>query len=145
MSSVFLVTEGSYSDYRVVAVCSTLEKANRAKELTSSDNDIEEIELDLVTNTVPEGYQPYYVTMAWDGAVFNVYPTQLHRFPLHVPYLAHHPTTPVHYVFPVIARDEVAAIKITNEKRAQLIANNLWFNTRDEWMSWERKQRMNKK
>ena len=44
---IYLVTQGEYSDYQIVRVCSTLELANQYKELIGSDAQVETCPLDL--------------------------------------------------------------------------------------------------
>lgn len=46
MSKVYLVTDGDYSDYRVLGVFSTLDLANEAKATLCANNPVDERELD---------------------------------------------------------------------------------------------------
>jgi len=64
--TVFLVTSGSYSDYGVEAVFSTLELASAAVEGRTDDVRIEPYSLDD-PNGEPEGVLPFKVRMWLDG------------------------------------------------------------------------------
>lgn len=68
MNMVHVVTDGEYSDYHIVGICSSLEKAKELKEISNSSNDIKQIELDLMPK-VPPGMQAYSVRMDRDGNV----------------------------------------------------------------------------
>lgn len=64
---IYLVTDGEYEDYRIVAVCTTPEKAAYAKSLFSADN-IEEWQEDELPPH-PIGKKIYEVCMRRDGEV----------------------------------------------------------------------------
>ena len=67
---VYLLSTGCYSDYSVVGVCSSKEKAeeimSRFKGGWDGWNDIEEMELDALHK--PEGVRPIRVWMEMDGS-----------------------------------------------------------------------------
>ena len=63
---IYVVTTGCYSDYSIVGVCSTLEKANELKLLKNADNDIEEYNVDEFPER-PKGMYPFHVKMDRDG------------------------------------------------------------------------------
>ena len=67
---VYVVTEGDYSDYHIVGVCTSKESAERIRQLASSDYheaQIEEYEADRFN--VEPTYKYYYVRVLKDGAV----------------------------------------------------------------------------
>jgi hypothetical protein len=68
MATMYLVTAGSYSDYRVLGVYDTPEKAERARVLYDAD-DVEEFTLNDIPET-PPGLLPWRVVMKKDGSVF---------------------------------------------------------------------------
>lgn len=68
---VYLVTDGDYSDYRVVGVYSSAQLAERAKELYNASNDIDVRTLDILDSRVPEGYLCYRVWEPDQNGVFK--------------------------------------------------------------------------
>lgn len=119
---IYIVTKGSYSDYHICAIFSTEEKAQR---LVDSLNRrwntpcIEEYEIDAVE--IPKGYKNYFVRMTKEGSVLeqnisdSTYFMNETGFDINQNIFS--------YQF---AEDETHAVKITNERRVQKIANNEW-------------------
>ena len=128
LQAVFLVTRGYYSDYRVCAVFT--EKALAQKYIDSFakayyEFRIENYKLNPFSKELKSDYKPYFLRMKKDGTC-----TEIHikdssygfetegldiGFDIHKDmYLS------------VFAKDEKHAIKIANEKRVQLIAENRW-------------------
>lgn len=141
MTTVWVVTSGQYSDYGIIAICSTKEKAERTKELTGADNDIFEMEVDEALNCVPVGFSGWSVDMNRHGEVRNIqkisvttrdqlkaipYGTRI-KYPNNVENC---------YNFGVVAKDERGAVKVANEKRAEIISFNAWFEGHDAWQRW---------
>lgn len=133
MSKVFVVTTGSYSSYKIRAVFSKEKLAkNFLKYLKSvmdyEANDlIEEYILDEDTpKSWKKGYFSYEVTMSKNGDVLEVikFSDEEDCIKGHIYFykVGHNDLAR----FSLFARDEKQAIKIVNEKRAQLIANNSW-------------------
>lgn len=134
-SKVYIVTSGCYSDYGVEGVFSTRENAQKVVDLYSPGSDfmgewrIEEFELDRLMTFAERGKQLYSIEMEKDGTVVKCNVEFREDLP---------PDEEFHYVsfksFPcrlclithVIATSKEHAIKIANERRAFLIANNLW-------------------
>ena len=54
MSDVYVVTEGEYEDYHIVAIFSTLEKAEAFTDRFNSEYDIESFELDPVKQEIED-------------------------------------------------------------------------------------------
>lgn len=128
---VFVVTAGSYSDYRVCGIYSTREKAERAKDVFNADNDIEEWTLDEMPEC-PPGLVAWRVHIQKDGAAKasrTEAPVHAHWMEL-VPYSTSGNggcTTEMY------AADEKHAIKIANERRIQALALGTW---NEDWKAW---------
>lgn len=127
MSKVYLVTDGDYSDYHVLGVFSSREKADHAKRLYAACNNVEEYELDAVPES-PPGLLAYVVLMEISGDVKDLWQESVAGFKSRW-----HPgdlygSAPVAW-FRIRARDEQHAVKIANEWRAQIIAMGLWDPT----------------
>lgn len=134
MTKVYIVTSGSYSDYQINAVFSTKENAERYNKIHASGDfeDIEEFEVDedmaLMDRIRDEKITIYLVGMDRDGNVKEIR-KESPRILLVEELLAGKHR---HILYAdcmdlcVIAKDEKHAIKIVNEKRVQLIANNEW-------------------
>ena len=149
MAKIYVVTAGSYSDYRICGVYSTQEKADEASEQYTSDYDKahpEEYELDYLPDH-PKGMIAWSVFMDRDGNSIEGYDdasrcglrNDFSFSPRHVPqdtwdsrrggFLGI--TNGV--LFYVWARDKEHAIKIANEKRIQLIVSGEWTSDYKAW------------
>ena len=124
MTTIYLVTDGSYSDYRVLGVYSTKEKAEHAKRLFAADNEIEEYELDATPDS-PPGMLAYQVSMLVSGDVKDTWQDTVEGFESRW-YVTAQWGADVLVVFNVWARDIEHAVKISNEWRAQIVALGLW-------------------
>jgi hypothetical protein len=140
MMKIYAVNSGSYSDYRVDALFSTRKNAERymAGIKDGDYNDIEEYELDPDTVDILErGYDVWLVHMLKDGSTERVEKTGNDKYD--ISYTPSHTiwrrsTAPAYrgtdikdiLTSHVWAKTEKAAIKIVNEKRAQMIANGEW-------------------
>jgi hypothetical protein len=140
---VYVLTSGAYSDYRIQAIFSTMENAKEAMHLFNGDeeSDIEEFELDPKIDGInihemfAIGLNTWTIGMLYDGNVVfcrernrtiadfkekNIWwstrklekPESIYMEKL--------------MCISVIARSREHAIKIANEKRAIIIANNEW-------------------
>lgn len=128
MSSIFLVTSGRYSDYGVVAAFSTKETAEQfAASMNtnkSSDYDddarVEEYPLD----TPPTEWLVTLVHMSKDGTATQTLP---HHFQpdFYVPGFSGYDMRG-NLMWVVATRDIERAIKVTNEKRIEILARNEW-------------------
>lgn len=134
---IFLVTEGDYSDYHVVAAFSTREKAEKFAKKFVNPPEIEEYELDPVPERVyKDNMDLWYVQMAKDGKVWRSFKTQPYgevddsHFPDSIEVRG---DPDIFFCFNVWARDEDHAIKIANEKRTQYLANQMWKNDEKTW------------
>ena len=131
---IFIVTSGAYSDYHIDAVFSTKENAERYNKIHASGDfeDIEEFEVDedmaLINRIRDEKITIYLVCMDRDGNVKEIR-KESPRISLVEELLAGKHRRVLYadcMDLCVIAKDEKHAIKIVNEKRTQMIANNEW-------------------
>lgn len=139
MKTVYAVNSVCYSDYKVVGIFTTREKAEEFMKIVPSSeyNKIEEFELDATTsiNMVKRGYVIWLVSMRINGDVLKIekswYPIigDINEVPSYDIYKAspyYHRHKEDHLFAKVWAKTEKAAIKIVNDKRVQMIANNEW-------------------
>ena len=134
---VYLVTDGSYSDYHLCCVCSSKEKADHAKKFYAATNDIEEYELDALPDH-PQGMFWYSVRMDRNGdthavEIENGDYTHADEWR---PYGDNETVS-----FDMWATDEKHAVKIANERRAMIVASGEWTTNWDQWS--KRKQNAN--
>jgi hypothetical protein len=125
---IYVVTDGSYSDYGIKAVFSTMEKAEEAKRLFGSTNAIEEYELDALPDH-PIGMLLYSVRMKFDGTIDDVRIADASDDSSSLEWRS---TYKNHVDFTMWARDKEHATKIAIERRAPLIANGLWKSSETE-------------
>lgn len=140
MKIVFAVNSGSYSDYSIRAIFSSRELAEEYMTVVKNSdyNDIEEYELDPTTSDmIRRGYSVWNVLMLIDGTTERVTRSDNDYYEVE--------NTPRHWIWErtkapaykgkgipdaldarVWAKTERAAVKIVNEKRAQMIANGEW-------------------
>lgn len=69
--TVYVVTNGEYSSYLVCGIYSTMKKAEKAKDLFCTSNDIEEWTLDELPPR-PKGMTPWRVRMDKDGNTIEI-------------------------------------------------------------------------
>lgn len=118
---VWVLTTGSYSDYAVRGLFSSLDKIEEYKAKYpcswSGYNDPFDMVIDECVHD--NGLTKYYVIMYRDGNKARAEPRDAER------------STSIHgkyMVAYVSARNEKHAIKIVNERRVQLIASGMWPN-----------------
>ena len=129
MAKVYMVTDGSYSDYMVLGIYSTKAKAERAKVLFNADNDVDPIEMD-VTPRVPPGMLKWLVKMDRNGNTKGVYRENCEYTASHASVWKSYDSDEAYMQARVWAKDEEHAVKIANEWRTRIVANNLWINGR---------------
>lgn len=147
--TIYVVTVGSYSDYRIAGVFSTKELAELFA-VAINDGEVEEYELDPTGPEIRAGMKYFEVEMYRDGSsnVNDVHPEygELQDIiGLKTGYSVSSVYEDVntykisHYVFCmtayVVARDEQHAAKIANERRTQSIASGEWDRKRQEFDS----------
>ena len=129
MTKVYMVTDGWYSDYRVLGIYSTKARAEKAKEIYAAGNEVDEIEMD-VTPEHPRGCLAWVVEMNRNGDADRVERENCdgHRVTcyIYIPWRGES-TSMRAYLW---AKDADHAVKVANEWRTRIIANNLWINGR---------------
>ncbi|KKK84316.1 hypothetical protein LCGC14_2784590 [marine sediment metagenome] len=123
MPNIFLVTEGEYSDYRVLAAFTTAEAADAFATLhteRSQHSDRPQVE-ECPLDAPQEEWLVTYVRMAQDGRTLDTWvkvEAEIVRcwlFDVHD-----------NLVWPVVTDGLERAVKVTNEKRAMLLAADAW-------------------
>ena len=124
---IFVVTQGCYSDYKIVAVCSNKKFAQKVVDEVSSKYDkveIEEFDLDPAQDQLNQGFSVYQVRIKRDGTVLNaeknnsVYVFGDTQGFVDWYWQGQQIEQLVIYCW---ARDQEHAIKIANERRIQVI------------------------
>jgi len=129
---VFLVSSGCYSAYKVEAIFTIRKKAEayikNIKKAYNGYNDIEEIELDKEFKKIK--YSLWHVEMEKNGKVIDCKEmiTRIDREGIDID-IDYYIDVCNDGHFYVDAKDETHAIKIANEKRAYLVANEAWEQT----------------
>jgi Fe2+ or Zn2+ uptake regulation protein len=82
MKNIYVLTEGSYSDYHIVGVYSTKELAEEAQSLYK-DSQIEEYDLDNIPEH-PPGMSAWFVKIS-DGKLDDIHASQVSPFDQTVP------------------------------------------------------------
>lgn len=130
MKKVYVVTDGNYSNYRIVGICSTLSNAKILKELRNAQNDIETVTLDDLPEA-PSGMRVYCTVMNENGDVKSCNLEDCEVMTYNWTWAPYGDDKNV--FFHDWARSEEHAIKIANERRIQLIANNQWCTNFEDW------------
>lgn len=115
---IYLVTDGEYSDFCVVAAFSTKEKAERGKVLLDLHNEVLELEVDNVREP-PRDMTSYRVQMTRAGNKARATPFYMTDFE---PCSTFCQGGGDAFIVLTYARDEQHAIKIANEKRIMELA-----------------------
>ena len=128
--TIYIVTDGDYSDYSIRGVFSTKEKAEHAKAFYNSRNDLEEYEVDSLPEH-PEGMFWFGVQMTKEGEAIEVSrgTVMWENKERWAPYGDDRSV-----YFEMWARDEKRAIKTANERRIRLIESNQWTTN---WNAWK--------
>jgi hypothetical protein len=117
MPSVWMLDTGDYSDYHVVAICSTEKKAWELHTALGMNSRLDGIN---------QGLKIYEVAMEWDGTTTHCEEQVIDTY--NAGRTNGWPDEYAPYRFPVTvyvwAKDEQHAVKIVNEKRTQAIALN---------------------
>jgi hypothetical protein len=118
MTSIYVLTEGSYSDYHIVGVYSTKELAEEAQSLYNSSQ-IEEYDLDNIPEH-PPGMSAWFVVIS-DGKLDGIYASQVSPFDQTVPRESEYkyPNGRTNYTVYCWAVDEDHAKKIALDKYYQ--------------------------
>lgn len=126
MATVWVVEEGSYSDYRVVGVFSTKENAEKVASLIGGS--VGEWPLDPHMDEINQGRFPFRVMMEKSGDIVMVEQESWYSFPINTEIRLEmgYKNIPRRIAGIVFATDETHAIKIINEHRARFIAEGRW-------------------
>jgi hypothetical protein len=118
MKNIYVLTEGSYSDYHIVGVYSTKELAEEAQSLYNGSQ-IEEYDLDNIPEH-PPGMSAWFVGIS-DGKLDDIYTTQTSPFNEIIPreYEYEYPNGRISYSVYCWAVDENHAEKIALDKYYQ--------------------------
>ena len=123
MKNVYVVTEGSYSDYRICGVFDSKELAEKFTKSFEKDlMEIEEYTLNPFLKEINEKYKAYFVRMTSEGKCLDV--RLIDSFSCLDPKYSF--DVKKNLYCSVFAEDEKHAIKIVNEYRIQILASNTW-------------------
>lgn len=136
--TIWVIEQGSYSDYRVVGVFTSKKNAEAVKAKMETygswdDPTIAEWELDQAVSQINKGYKIFNVYMLINGDVETI--SEQSYFQSHSSFVIWKRTEALAYKgkgvpdclsATVWARNVKHAVKIVNEKRAQMIANGEW-------------------
>ena len=140
MNTVWVVEQGDYSDYRVVGIYSSRENAQRIADLINSAEDycfddatVSERNLDPCIEDLNAGRKPFNIVMDYSGNTESVGECEFFEYDtyrkLHVwkrteasAYKDRNINDAISGI--VWAADEKHAVKIANEFRARMIAEN---------------------
>lgn len=130
---IYIVTQGSYSDYHIVGVFEDKELAEEYAKQNKADVEEHFVKTDTDLE-LPRGYLNYQVFMKENGEVKSVSVTspELKNDWDELDFAYKNENKPYHFKtgnrYFVVSTDmgETGAIKISNERRAQLIAENKW-------------------
>lgn len=138
MKSVWVIEQGSYSDYHVVGVFSSKKNAELILNILSDKWDeptIAEWTLDPAVEGINAGLTQWIGAMLRDGTVERCEPWEVSGYDLDEDLRIWHRSTAPAYRGKGIqdclhgkvwAKDQAHAIKIFNEYRTQMIAANKW-------------------
>ena len=141
MKSVWVIEQGAYSDYRVVGVYTAKAKAERVAEaLNASENiwdraTVAEWPLDPGYAEINQGRKRFSVVMLKDGEVERIHQQDIASYSLSDEFYVWERTKAPAYMdkgipdalnATVWGSDEKHAVKIVNERRAQMIAAGEW-------------------
>lgn len=137
MTTVWVIEQGSYSDYRVVGVFSSRENAEKVLALLdkspSNEAAIAEWPLDPVVAEINQGLRQWDVVMLRDGAVEKIEPGTVESYNIagDIRVLRRgYPDRPPEALYATLwAKDEAHAVKIVNEHRQQWITDGRWPGT----------------
>ena len=123
MTTIYVVTDGEYSDYHICGVFDNENLAQKLIDAICGSGRIEEYELNPHERELEAGYKPFMVRMDRNGNTIQV--------DMHKVHFAHDNDNYMfdrngNMVIECMARDRIHAIKIANERRAMLIASGRW-------------------
>lgn len=136
MKTVFIVTSGSYDDYQIDGVFSSVKLAEEFMSAVppasfQEYNDIKEVEVDLsITELIKSGYSVWQITMKKDGSIDDLPESKTDNNTIvDLPCFHMYPRRgEFHRILDsrVWAKSADEALHIVNDKRLEMIANNEW-------------------
>lgn len=133
--TVYVVTSGEYSDYRVRGVYATLQDAEFARKLFGTLNNIDEYVVGELPDH-PQGMFRFEVVMSADGQARASLVDCTEKS-----FVGDWRPWGDSVRFTMWARDAEHAVKIANERRIQLLASGQWTTSRKEWLARQRMER----
>lgn len=132
MNKIYVVTNGSYSDFRIKAVFDNLEMAEAYQKTYNYNEEIEEFELNPTDEIIKSGLHYFSIIMDVTGNKPDCYCNFImgehgKSYVNNLEIRDEYSDIPIVLCAYVVAKDEDAAIKIVNEHRAYLIVNNLFI------------------
>jgi len=122
MNKIYVITDGDYSDYHIVAVYDDKNLAEKVSKKIGAD--VEEYNLNPFSREDVDKKNIYFVRMDRDG---NVPEIKIDNTGYRLENLNEAGFCMQGNMYmTVLANDEKHAIKIVNEKRVQIIAENKW-------------------
>jgi hypothetical protein len=143
MNEIYLVTQGSYSDYSVRGVFADQKLATEYAAQISTDRDAARVDTRKIMTesdfTVPIGYRGYKITMDVDGNTYEVKPIEIDgdSYPetkfVRTKFVSNNTNSSGEYIYTGRYKFSIntdkgpeGAIKIANERRVRMIAENAW-------------------
>ena len=128
---IYIVTSGEYSDYRIDGVFSSKENAELYIRLEEPRGDIEEWELDAYVLAMKRGLSGFLIVMQRDGTTLRAERESLRYTPSHPTAIFYGENCGWHEArgamrIDVLAKSKEHAIKIANDTRRQIVAENRW-------------------
>jgi hypothetical protein len=128
MSEVYIVTEGEYSDYKIVAVFTDKALATKCADLVSGD--VETWTVDADAGQWRAGLRPWTVRMMEDGSTrWGAYETTAVNEDDEDNFFGY-------IKMSMWARSKEHAIKIANERRIQMLASGRKWPQRSPSQNW---------
>jgi len=142
--TIYVVTAGEYSDYRIEAIFDSIELANKyiARFPKLEYNDIEEYKLNDYAKYINGDYGDkvaYQIYIDKNGDIPHIFELPPSEYPRcennSVEFFKLRPNenmenAEIRACFHLLAKDKEHAIKIAGERRTQLLANNEWKVTK---------------
>ena len=132
--NVYIIESGMYSDRSVFAVCSSRQKADnliRSMRVWEKQNkncqeaySITKVVLDELIDKISAGYLAWHIIMGRDGSILKKSQKNSEYYAYMCSKSGYQGNSRLDCF--VWAKDETGAIKIMNDRRCQLIANNKW-------------------
>ena len=136
---IWVVEQGEYSDYRVVGVFTSEQNAQTVADAIGCDASVAQWPLDPAVAELNQGHKQFVVHMHRDGKVESCRKWDISSYNIAGSFTIWERSKAPAYrgqglddllQATVWASDKKHAVKITNEKRVQMIASNAWVESR---------------